>query len=409
MIDAGKRTNFFFEKQSKKRGRRLSRRSDAPRGTNIQKSSCSCFYSPLPRHQHAQPPAPAAHKPRSHAARAAPAGSRLTSASTAGAAPGRRTSTSRSASNAPLRRAAAPRRTAGPGTRWRARASARRLRRAAGCANPGRKVSQHRAAASTPSKWGSSLATHSNTSGAAIRLTHRLVHALGQAGGGAAGGQHVPRAVFLGAGMGALDAAPSRPCGRPAPRHARVAAASTRGTTPGAPPGSPGGRAGSRRSARGPDIIHAACESTQPRRDRTPGICTATESDSLQRHGRKPRVPVLLPYPFRRPVRLRRSRRHDLAPGDIVLVPLNRRQEMGVVWDAPSGPAVDDRKLKPVSARIDAPPMSAAVAAADRLDRRLHAVRARGGAGHGAAGQRAERCRRRRSAGRPVREAPARA
>ena len=30
-----------------------------------------------------------------------------------------------------------------------------------------------------------------------------------------------------------------------------------------------------------------------------------------------------------------------------------------MVWDAPSGPAVDDRKLKPVSARVDAPAMSA--------------------------------------------------
>ncbi len=48
-----------------------------------------------------------------------------------------------------------------------------------------------------------------------------------------------------------------------------------------------------------------------------------------------------------------------LAPGDIVLVPLNRRQEVGVVWDAPSGPAVDARKLKPVSARLDAPAMTA--------------------------------------------------
>ena len=47
------------------------------------------------------------------------------------------------------------------------------------------------------------------------------------------------------------------------------------------------------------------------------------------------------------------------APGDLVLVPLNRRQEVGVVWDAPSGPAVADSKLKPVSARVEAPAMPA--------------------------------------------------
>ena len=50
-----------------------------------------------------------------------------------------------------------------------------------------------------------------------------------------------------------------------------------------------------------------------------------------------------------------------LAPGDIVLVPLNRRQEVGVVWDAPSGPEVVASKLKPVTAVLDAPPMTEAL------------------------------------------------
>ena len=49
------------------------------------------------------------------------------------------------------------------------------------------------------------------------------------------------------------------------------------------------------------------------------------------------------------------------APGDIVLVPLNRRQEAGVVWDEPSGPPVAAEKLKPVTARLDVPPMPSAL------------------------------------------------
>jgi primosomal protein N' (replication factor Y) len=73
------------------------------------------------------------------------------------------------------------------------------------------------------------------------------------------------------------------------------------------------------------------------------------------------RVPVLLPYPFAGPFDYLAAPETALAPGDIVLVPLNRRQEVGVVWDAPSGPAVPESKLKPVTARIDAPPLPAAL------------------------------------------------
>ncbi len=84
----------------------------------------------------------------------------------------------------------------------------------------------------------------------------------------------------------------------------------------------------------------------------------ATESDKADTL-RKRRVPVLLPYPFAGPFDYLAPNGLTLTPGDIVLVPLNRRQEVGVVWDAPSGPAVDERKLKPVSALVDAPAMSA--------------------------------------------------
>lgn len=84
----------------------------------------------------------------------------------------------------------------------------------------------------------------------------------------------------------------------------------------------------------------------------------ATESDIVsQLHKR--RVPVLLPYPFAGPFDYLAPEHADLQPGDIVLVPLNRRQEIGVVWDAPAGPVVDSRKLKPVSGRLDSPPMTA--------------------------------------------------
>ena len=49
------------------------------------------------------------------------------------------------------------------------------------------------------------------------------------------------------------------------------------------------------------------------------------------------------------------------APGDIVLVPLNRREEIGVVWDGPTDRTVPDARLKPVSAAVDAPPLTEAL------------------------------------------------
>jgi primosomal protein N' (replication factor Y) len=73
------------------------------------------------------------------------------------------------------------------------------------------------------------------------------------------------------------------------------------------------------------------------------------------------RVPVLLPYPFSGPFDYAPGAGDTFTPGDIVLVPLNRRQEVGVVWDAPTGPTVPAARLKPVTARLDAPPMPAAL------------------------------------------------
>ncbi len=71
------------------------------------------------------------------------------------------------------------------------------------------------------------------------------------------------------------------------------------------------------------------------------------------------RLPVLLPYPFAGPFDYRVPRELDPRPGDIVLVPLNRREEFGVVWDSPPDLAVGDNRLKPISALVDAPPMRA--------------------------------------------------
>ncbi len=72
------------------------------------------------------------------------------------------------------------------------------------------------------------------------------------------------------------------------------------------------------------------------------------------------RVPVLLPYPFPEPFDYAVPEGLDAAPGDAVLVPLNRRETIGVVWDAPAEPparVLPDAKLKPIMALIDAPPM----------------------------------------------------
>ncbi len=73
------------------------------------------------------------------------------------------------------------------------------------------------------------------------------------------------------------------------------------------------------------------------------------------------RVPVLLPYPFAGPFDYAVPEGMDARPGDMVLVPLNRRAEVGVVWDAPFGDSVPDAKLKPIDALLDGPPMPPAL------------------------------------------------
>ncbi len=73
------------------------------------------------------------------------------------------------------------------------------------------------------------------------------------------------------------------------------------------------------------------------------------------------RVPVLLPRPFRGPFDYAVDPAQDPQPGDVVLVPLNRREEIGVVWDGPPDAAVADEKLKPITAVLDALPLPAAL------------------------------------------------
>ncbi len=71
------------------------------------------------------------------------------------------------------------------------------------------------------------------------------------------------------------------------------------------------------------------------------------------------RVPVLLPYPFPGPFDYRVPPGMDAAPGDLVLVPLNNRAEVGVVWDGPTDESLADSRLKPVAGLIEGPPMRA--------------------------------------------------
>ncbi len=70
------------------------------------------------------------------------------------------------------------------------------------------------------------------------------------------------------------------------------------------------------------------------------------------------RVPVLLPYPFPAPFDYAVPDGLDPRPGDVVLVPLNRREELGVVWDGPPDESVPDHKLKPLINIVDTPPMA---------------------------------------------------
>ena len=75
------------------------------------------------------------------------------------------------------------------------------------------------------------------------------------------------------------------------------------------------------------------------------------------------RVPVMLPFPFAGPFDYRVPRELDPKPGDIVMVPLNKREEIGVVWDGEADNTVGDNRLRAVISILDVPPMRADIRA----------------------------------------------
>ncbi len=71
------------------------------------------------------------------------------------------------------------------------------------------------------------------------------------------------------------------------------------------------------------------------------------------------RVAVLLPYPFAGPFDYRVPDGMDPRPGDLALVPLNRSEVVGVVWDGSPDGGVGDNRLRPVSGVVEGPAMRA--------------------------------------------------
>jgi primosomal protein N' (replication factor Y) len=68
-------------------------------------------------------------------------------------------------------------------------------------------------------------------------------------------------------------------------------------------------------------------------------------------------VAVLLPLPLAGAYDYAVPEGMRLGPGDAVRVPLGRREALGIVWGPATG-EVDDDRLRPVSARLEAPPLS---------------------------------------------------
>lgn len=73
------------------------------------------------------------------------------------------------------------------------------------------------------------------------------------------------------------------------------------------------------------------------------------------------RVAVLLPLPFPGPFDYRVPDELNPTPGEVVLVPLGRREVIGVIWGDGTDGTVPDHKLKDVIAIVETPPMSDAL------------------------------------------------
>src|SRR3954447_7500175 len=68
-------------------------------------------------------------------------------------------------------------------------------------------------------------------------------------------------------------------------------------------------------------------------------------------------VEVLLPVALERTYTYRVPFGLSLAPGDVVQVPLAGREMIGVVWEGDGGLGASSNRLRPVVARLDAPPL----------------------------------------------------
>ena len=89
------------------------------------------------------------------------------------------------------------------------------------------------------------------------------------------------------------------------------------------------------------------------------------------------RLPLAGPYDYRAdPI-------SDLNAGDFVVVPLGRREVIGVVWDEAQRRRRPERSCSDVVARLDAPPLPAVALPLRRLGGALHAGAAGRGAAHG--------------------------
>ena len=68
-------------------------------------------------------------------------------------------------------------------------------------------------------------------------------------------------------------------------------------------------------------------------------------------------VSVLLPYPFPGPFDYVVPDGLDPKPGDVVVVPLNRREIVGVVWDTAPDGKLPVHRLKSIVGILNTPPM----------------------------------------------------
>lgn len=79
----------------------------------------------------------------------------------------------------------------------------------------------------------------------------------------------------------------------------------------------------------------------------------------MSKDSTEPRVvPVLVPMPAERPYSYAVPPGMSVVPGSIVRVPLGPREVAGIVWDTPTD-KVEAKKLRPISAAFDCPPIDA--------------------------------------------------